>query len=218
MNRTITVKGIGKVSAKPDYIVLSMSLKAKDMDYEKMMSMAAEQLDNLRKAIVGVGFQRDDLKTSNFNVQPEYQSERDSKGNYKRWFDGYVCNHALKLEFDFDMERLAQTFSALAKCLAEPEFSVQFTVKDKDAISTQLLQNATENAKAKAEILASAAGVALGQLITIDYNWGELHLYSPTQYEVADRCHAEAPCGSNIDIEPDDIDVSDTVTFVWEIG
>jgi uncharacterized protein YggE len=217
MNRTITVKGIGKVSAKPDYIVLSMSLKAKDMDYEKMMSLAAEQLERLREAIIKVGFQRDDLKTSNFDVQPEFQSERDNNGNYKRWFDGYVCNHALKLEFDFDMERLARTFSALAKCLAEPEFSVQFTVKDKDAVSVELLKNASENAKAKAEVLASATGVVLGQLITIDYNWGELHLYSPTQYEMSDRCLAEAPCGSSIDIEPDDIDVSDTVTFVWEI-
>lgn len=218
MNRTITVKGIGKVSAKPDYIVLSMSLKTKDMEYEKTMNMATEQLENLRKTIVGVGFQRDDLKTSEFDVQPEFQSERDANGNYRRWFDGYVCNHALRIEFDFDMMRLAQMFSALAKCLAEPEFSVQFTVKDKDAVSTQLLQNATENAKAKAEVLATAAGVALGQLITIDYNWGELHLYSPTRYQMADQCLAEAPSGSSMDIEPDDIDVSDTVTFVWEIA
>lgn len=217
MNRTITVKGVGKVSAKPDYIVLSMTLKAQDMDYEKTMSIAAEQLEKLRSAIVGVGFKRDDLKTANFNVQPDFQSERDKAGNYKRWFAGYICSHALKIEFDFDMARLAQTFSALAKCLAEPEFSVQFTVKDKDAVSVSLLKSATENAKAKAIVLCESAGVSLGSLLTIDYNWGELHLYSPTQYEMADRCLADAPCGSSIDIEPDDIDVTDTVTFVWGI-
>ena len=218
MNRTITVKGTGKVSAKPDYIVLSVTLKAQDMEYEKTMELAAEQLENLRNAIVGVGFKRDDLKTSNFNVQPDFQSERDKNGNYKRWFAGYVCSHALKVEFDFDMALLAQTFSALAKCLSEPEFSVQFTVKDKEAVSVSLLKNATENAKAKAIVLCEAAGVTLGDLVTIDYNWGELHLYSPTQYEMADRCLADAPCGSSIDIEPDDIDVSDTVTFIWEIA
>lgn len=218
MNRTITVKGIGKVSAKPDYIVLSMTLKAQDMEYEKTMSIAEEQLENLRSAIVCIGFKRDDLKTANFDVQPDFQSERDKNGNYKQWFAGYICSHALKIEFDFDMTRLAQTFSALAKCLAEPEFSVQFTVKDKEAVSTSLLKSATENAKSKAVILCEAAGASLGGLISIDYNWGELHLYSSTQYEMADRCLAEAPCGSSIDIEPDDIDVSDTVTFVWEIA
>lgn len=31
MARTITVKGIGKVSAKPDYVVFSMTLESKQM-------------------------------------------------------------------------------------------------------------------------------------------------------------------------------------------
>ncbi len=30
MPRTITVKGVGRVLAKPDYVVLSMSLKSKE--------------------------------------------------------------------------------------------------------------------------------------------------------------------------------------------
>lgn len=34
MARTITVKGIGKVSAKPDYVVFSMTLKSKHKDYD----------------------------------------------------------------------------------------------------------------------------------------------------------------------------------------
>ena len=40
MTRTITVKGIGSISAKPDYITLSLSIDAKDMDYEKAMCQA----------------------------------------------------------------------------------------------------------------------------------------------------------------------------------
>lgn len=34
MARTITVKGIGKVSAKPDYVVFSMPLMAKSIDID----------------------------------------------------------------------------------------------------------------------------------------------------------------------------------------
>lgn len=32
---TITVKGIGKVTAVPDYIVISMSLEAQKQEYDK---------------------------------------------------------------------------------------------------------------------------------------------------------------------------------------
>ena len=42
MARTITVKGIGKVSAKPDYVVLSITLESKHRDYDKAMGMATD--------------------------------------------------------------------------------------------------------------------------------------------------------------------------------
>lgn len=86
------------------------------------------------------------------------------------------------------------------------------------AVAAELLKSASENARAKAEILAEASGVKLGELVTIDYNWGELQLYSPTQYVMEDRCLASAPCASSIDIEPDDIESSDTVTLVWALS
>jgi hypothetical protein len=216
MRRTITVKGVGKLSAKPDYIVLSMSLKAQDKDYEKTMSLAANQLENLRDAIVNVDFQKDDLKTADFGVEPKYDSGHDKGGNYKRWFIGFECTHQLKLEFDLDMNRLARLFSALAKCLARPEFSIQFTVKDKEAVNVALLQSASQNAKTKADILCSAAGVTLGDLISIDYNWAEIRLYSPTRYVLAENTIMNQS-SANIAIEPDNIDVSENVTFIWEL-
>lgn len=47
MARTITVKGIGKASARPDYVMLTMELEAKDKEYDKAMDIAAKQLEQL---------------------------------------------------------------------------------------------------------------------------------------------------------------------------
>ena len=218
MNKTITIKGIGKLSLKPDQVVVSLVLKATDKNYDKAMDTAAKHLEQLRGALVGTGFAKDDLKTTNFNVGTEYESERDKNGNYKRIFIGYSVTHQLKLEFDFDSQRLSQTLGAIAACIAEPELNVQFTVKDKETVNAALLESACVNARAKAGILAKASGVTLGELISIDYNWGELHLFSPTQYGMEDACMRMASAApTSIEIEPDDIKVSDSVTFVWEI-
>ena len=85
-----------------------------------------------------------------------------------------------------------------------------------DALRESACANA--KAKAKAEILTKASGVTLGELVSIDYNWGELHLYSPTRYEMEADCLMKISAAPTaMDIEPDDIDVSDSVTFVWEI-
>ena len=79
-------------------------------------------------------------------------------------------------------------------------------------------QNGAEGFNAKTEILTKASGVTLGELVSIDYNWGELHLYSPTHYEIDPPCLARASATPTaMNIEPDDIDVSDSITFVWEI-
>ena len=89
MPRTITVKGIGKVSAAPDYVVLSMGLESQDMDYEKAMNIASENIDNLNAALEQVGFEKKSVKTTNFNVHTDYEYRRRKDGSNERVFNGY---------------------------------------------------------------------------------------------------------------------------------
>lgn len=52
---------------------------------------------------------------------------------------------------------------------------------------------------------------------SIDYSWGEIDIrtYPVDRFEVR-KSYALEP-SYDIDIEPDDIDVKDTVTIEWEI-
>ena len=218
MNRTITVKGIGRLKLRPDQTVVSLSLKTTDRLYDRAMGQAAEQLEQLRTALTAVGFSKEELKTTDLQVGTEYESERDKNGSYRQIFAGYCVRHRMKLEFPLDTAYLARVLGAIAACIAEPELEVRFTVKDSEAAGAALLESACANARARAELLARASGVSLARLLSIDYSWGELHLYSPTRYETEDSCMVKACAApTGIAIEPDDIDVSDTVTFVWEL-
>lgn len=217
MARTITVKGIGKASAKPDYVVLSMTLESKHQDYDKAMSMAADHIHRLNETLCSIGFEKGSVKTSNFNVRTNYDHAKDRSGNYKKVFRGYIVIHYLKLAFDFDINRLSQALSAIAGCLSHPQLSISFTVKDAAAINEEMLRSAAVNAKRKAEILCAASGVAMGDLVAINYSWGELDIYSQTRYDCCDEDMAPIAIDAAIDIDPEDIDISDTVTFVWEI-
>lgn len=82
-----------------------------------------------------------------------------------------------------------------------------------------MLRTASESALKKAKILCESSGVSLGELISIDYSWGDLNIFSETSYRILEECLLESgmPKGSGIEIEPDDIETSDSVTFVWEI-
>ena len=217
--KTITVKGVGNVSVKPDFIVLSLSLESTDTDYETAMQLAAAKITELNKSLEQIGLEKESVKTTDFNVCTEYESRKDFKGDYHRVFVGYTVRHRLKVSFDFDTKVLAKALGAIASCVAEPELSVGFTVKDSSAVNEELLRSAARNAKKKAEILCAASGAMLGDLVTIDYNWGEINVYSRTHYDMDCDCmKLSAPSIADIDIEPDDIDVHDTVTFVWQIN
>lgn len=217
--RTITVKGTGKVSARPDYIVLSLNIEALSETYDRAMTDASERIKNLQDAAVFVGYEKSDMKTTSFDVQTRYKNVKDRQGNYKQEFAGYACSYHLKLAFDFDSKQLAKVISAIANCGAQPEISIAFTAKNPERISEELLISATENAKTKAEVLCKASGNTLGQLLNIDYNWDELNVFSRTTYDVEDCIQplmAMSKCAAP-EIEPDNIDVSDTVSFTWEM-
>ena len=218
MPGTITVKGIGRATAKPDTVVLSMSLDSRASEYDKAMEVASDNIEDITRVLMDVGFDKDAVKTTNFNVRTDYASVKDRNGNYHQEFQGYAVTHNLKVEFGFDVKRLSQALSAISGCISHPQISISFVVKDAAAVNEEMLRSATANARKKAEILCDASDIALGKLLSIEYNWGELNICSDTRYSLAEDCLAAPMMAKSIDIEPDDITVSDTAVFVWEIN
>lgn len=216
MNRTITVKGTGTVRRQPDLIVVSMTVKSLDRDYDRATKDAAVLLQRLQDALSAIGFDPKDLKTANFRVSAEHENARDEKGNYRSVFAGYACVHRLTLEFGFDNERLCAVLLAISGCIAEPELSIGFTVRDREALSEALLQSAAENARKNAEILTKATGVRLGTLLSIDYDFAEMNVYSRTEYNMDAKCMART-AAADMSVEPEDVHLEDSATFVWEI-
>ena len=174
----------------------------------------------LKDCFEKLGFNRTDLKTLNFNINTEYESYQDMVKSWKRKFTGYKFVHNMKIEFEADNKRLGQVLYALAHAPIQPEFRINYTIKDTEAAKNQLLGKAVADSKEKAHILADAASVTLGDILTIDYSWEEIEFLSEPMARnlslAGERCMS--PQGYDIDIESDDIDVSDTVTVVWQIG
>lgn len=216
MERTIRVSGKGAISVKPDMIRLMLTLEDMYDTYEKTLEQSTVQVEILKDCFEKLGFQRTDLKTLSFNVDTEYESYQDCQKAWKRRFLGYKFLHHLKIEFDADNKRLGQVLYAPIK----PEFRINYTIKDTEAAKNQLLGKAVTDSKEKAKVLTEAAGVTLGDIITIDYSWGEIAFLSEPMHKCMSL--AEGCCMSSssydIDIEPDDIDVTDTVTVVWKIS
>lgn len=219
MERTITIKGVGRATIKPDYVILSLTVEAKEKKYAIAVESAAKKINKLNEVLEQAGFETGCAKTINYNVRANYNFVKDRKNQTQRQLDGYVCVHRLKIELDYNTELLGKGLSTIASSLANPQLDISFTVKDKDAVNEELLSNAAKNARKKAEVLCAASGATLGKLITIDYNWSDISFFSKADLNLQDTCAFAMPTAvlPPIDIQPNDINVSDTATFIWEI-
>lgn len=218
MNELITVTGKGKISLPPDLIQINISLEVVRDSYEETMDDSAEYIAILRDTLKTEGFEKEDIKTIRFYIDLEYESYKE-RDTWKKRFVGYRCNHDLKIEFQSESKRLAKILSLITRCPINPEFSIQYRIKDMEDAKNQLLAKAVEDSKTKAAILTKAAGVGLGKVVNINYSWGEISIYSePVRYDRAMLCEESASNYDNsLDINPEDLDISDTVTVVWEI-
>ncbi len=220
MERIIRVTGKGKISLKPDTVCLSMNLTDVQKSYEEALEQSARQSDAVKAGLVSLGFKREDVRTTYFDVNTQYENY-DKHGNYVKKLVGYRFEHKLKLEFGIDNELLGKVLYMLAHSNAAPEFNITYTVKDSERAKNELIAKAVEDSKAKAEVLAWAAGVALGSIVNIDYSWDELNFcVRPMRNVMAAKAFADKELRSgsfDMDIEPDDIRITDTVTVMWEI-
>lgn len=217
--RIIRVTGKGNLKVKPDTTRITLSLGKLYEEYGETLKKSSEDTEKIKDLLAGFGFERSDLKTLSFDIETEYEKYYD-KCAYKQRFIGYRYYHLMKVEFDSDNERLGRILYALAHCSVNPEFRLSYTVKDAEASKNELLGKAVADAKDKAAVLSAAAGVKLKNIETIDYSWGHIDFeIQPMNRMLASEtcCASMAGNSYDMDIEPDDIDVSDTVTVIWEI-
>ncbi len=217
MNRTISIKGLGKIFIKPDQTEVSLFLESVDENYEKAMVKAEKGTSEIIEAITEVGFNKEDIKTTNFSVRVKYESIY-VDNIYKEKFVGYQCDQGMVLSFDLDMDKLTALLGKISTLEAKPRIDVRFTVKDKDKYIKEVLIKAVEDSKAKADVLAQASGVSLDNLISIDYGKKEFDLYSPTVY-ARDNFAIETSMkmAGAPDMSPQDITLEENILMVWEI-
>lgn len=213
--RTIRVTGTGQIRIRPDLTRITISMGGVFKEYAETMKRSSEDTECVRDLLTGFGFERNDLKTLGFNVETEYESYQDH-GVYKQRLIGYRYRHEAKVEFDSDNSRLGKILYALAGCPVDPELRISYTVKDPEAARNELIGKAVADAKEKACVLSRQAGVTLGEIQTIDYSLRQPDFeVRPMNRMMLAKSSTEG--SYDLDIEPDDMESSDTVTVVWEI-
>jgi uncharacterized protein YggE len=155
----ITVTGTGQSRAIPDRANLSFGVQTDGATAARALGENSAATRRLIEALEDAGVDARDLKTEHLDVSPRYNDKGGRERGYSAHSTVSVSNQPLDRA-----ARLADVgVAAGADTLSGPSLSLA----DPDGHYRRALDGAFEDARAKAEVLAAAAGVSLGEVTTV---------------------------------------------------
>lgn len=219
-DRTIRVTGTATVSAKADVTRIRMTVNGTDMEYEGAIHRCAENHRDMRDRLESVGLDRDGLRTESQKVVPHYEDvpyeDHEGRQRTKRVRQGFEYSDVLVFEFPTDNETLGRMLTIVLKAPCKPDVTIGFASSDPEGSRREALGLAAEDARRKAEMLASALGIGLDCVMDVSYGSAPWMGHNGT--EEMCLCSSMA-IGDAIepDIDPQDVSFTETVEVVWRI-
>lgn len=160
--RTIRVAGEGRASAAPDIAIVTIGVEAIGKTLARTRADADVRMREVVAVAKAAGIDPKDVQTTRYDVQ----IERPWKDGEPGPITGYhVSNHArLKVR---DLTKLGALLDKAAAAGSNAIQGLTFEKEDTTAEAARALAQGVHAARLKAESLAKAAGVGLGEVVSI---------------------------------------------------
>lgn len=154
----ITVQGDGSVFASPDQAEVLLGVSANAPTVAEAQNDASTRMSQVMESLTGMGISEDQIKTVRFAIFPQYgQGER---------LTGYIVENIVSAKI-MDTGRVGEVLDAAVTAGANRVERVSFMIADPKPLAARAREAAMADAKAKADQLATLAGVSLGMPVSI---------------------------------------------------
>lgn len=160
------VSGEGKVWVTPDIAKITVGVEESGSSLSAVQESVNTKSQSLTEAIKGMDIEKEDIKTTSYNLYPEY----DYSSSIRR-ITGYRVSVAYEITIrDFDKINELITTATSTGANMEGEVSFELNYDSQKEKLDEARKMAVDDAKSKAQGLASAAGITLGSIINISEN------------------------------------------------
>lgn len=161
--RNITVTGRGKVYLTPDIATISIGVHNEDENAARAVEGNNAQAQSVIDVLLEMGVDEDDIQVSNFNIFAEQRI--DQNGNQSGTI--YIVDNTVFVTVR-DLDTLGEIMGTVVEAGANSVFGIQPDIADKTQAISEARRVAVEDAQVKADELAQAAGVTLGDIQSIN--------------------------------------------------
>lgn len=166
--RSITVSGSGKVFLTPNMATISIGVHNENENAARAVEGNNAQAQSVIEVLLEMGVDADDIQVSNFNIFAEQRSGL----NGGQPGTVYIVDNTVFVTVR-DLDSLGEIMGTVVEAGANSIFGIQPDIADKTQALSEARRVAVEDAQAKAEELALAARVTLGDIQTINESGGD---------------------------------------------
>lgn len=176
---TIMVSGEGEAYAIPDIATFSFTVTEAGESVEAAQGLLDGKIAKALAVVKDGGIEDKDVKTTGYNVYPKYEWNQMpcpmTSGVYypcqggKNELVGYEVSQSITVKVR-DVKKAGDLVSKVGAVKVSNISGVEFTVDDREHFVAEAREQAINEAKAKAKVLAKELGVRLGKILY--YNEG----------------------------------------------
>jgi uncharacterized protein YggE len=199
----ISVSGEATVSVAPDQAQIDAGVSSEAKTAREASEANNAAMGKVLLALKGAGIEEKDYQTARLSLQPQYAQNRTGPSAVT----GYRASNRVSIKLR-DVTKVANVIDTLVGAGANEIGGIHFVVSQASKLLDEARDKAVADARRKAEIYAKAAGVTLGEPLSISEEGAAAPVF---------RGKVAAPMALNAPVAPGEETLSVTVNVSWAI-
>ena len=207
---TITVQGVGSVMVKSDRAGICLGVRETDKELMAAQNRVNEKIAAIIEALKAMDVPEEAISTNGIGIYPNYNYDENET------ISGYTASNTLYVTVA-DVTNTGAYIDAAFAAGANSLDYVEFSAVETEEAAARALQLAVDSAKAKAQVLADAAGLKLGEILEIRDN-ADSGFVNGNYYAKATTEEADAGAGTGVLAGMQNVSATVNITFALEDG
>lgn len=206
LRSTVTVLGEGRVTVVPDTALVTFSVESSGQTLTEAQAGTSTKMQAIINSLTGLGIPREDIRTNRISASPVYD-QRD-----RTIIRGYQATNSVQVRLR-EIDKVGAIVDQMTASGANRVDGLSFTVDNPEGPKNQARAQAVQNARTKADQLASLSGMRVTTVKTIQESDGTS---APVPYAQPAAARAEAAPPPPVEPGTQEIRTQVTITYIIE--
>lgn len=214
--RQISVTGTAEQSFAPDKADIYVTVEGRGKTLAEAKKKHDELLSGLHQVVAKFSIEKNQVKTLNDSINPQYDYVNEPNGGGRQVLRGYEASHRLQVTLE-DLSKTGEFINALVAKNIDRIDQISYGLKDSEEAEMQVTLAAVKNAKMRAARIIGALDSSLGTVLSVNSDADGYHPSPMPMMAMAKGADMAMGAPEAAPIPAGDVKINKNVTVQFEI-